>query len=115
MDTIKGFKNSWILTEEGLIKTNLIIKDGKIDKIGSYIENDLIEIPEDKIIVPGFIDQHIHGAAGMDVIDGSVEDIHEMACALAQEGLTAFLATTTNQSVDIINNSLSTIKKYMEE
>ena len=37
MDTIKGFKNSWILTEDGLVKTNLIIKDGKIDKIGSYI------------------------------------------------------------------------------
>ena len=33
MDTIKGFKNSWILTEDGLKKTNLIIENGKIVEI----------------------------------------------------------------------------------
>ena len=33
MNTIKGFKNSWILTEDGLVKTNLKIKNGKIDKM----------------------------------------------------------------------------------
>ena len=27
---VKGFKNSWILTEEGLKKTNLLIENGLI-------------------------------------------------------------------------------------
>lgn len=113
MDTIKGFKNSWILTEEGLIKTNLIIKDGKIDKIGSYIENDLIEIPEDKIIVPGFIDQHIHGTNNKDVIDGTENDLYEIATSLPSEGVTAFLATTTTQRVDVIDQTLISVSNYI--
>ena len=62
MKIINGFRNVNILTEEGLIKTNLIIKDGIIDKIGNFDCEGLIELSEDKIIVPGFIDQHIHGA-----------------------------------------------------
>ena len=28
MKQVKGFKNSWILTENGLVKTNLLIEDG---------------------------------------------------------------------------------------
>ena len=115
MDTIKGFKNSWILTEDGLVKTNLIINDGKIDKIGSYIENDLIEIPEDKIIVPGFIDQHIHGANGKDVIDGKLSDLHEIATSLPSEGVTAFLATTTTQRVDVIEQTLASVSNYISK
>ena len=113
MDTIKGFKNSWILTEEGLIKTNLIIKEGKIDKIGSYIENDLIEIPEDKIIVPGFIDQHIHGSNNKDVIDGTENDLYDIATSLPSEGVTAFLATTTTQRVDVIDQTLISVSNYI--
>ena len=34
MKQIKGFKNSYILTEEGIKKTNLIIKNGIILSIG---------------------------------------------------------------------------------
>lgn len=115
MKNIKGFKNSWILTEKGLIKTSLIIEDGKIKEIGDIESNDLIQLDDDKIIIPGFIDQHIHGAAGVDAIDGSVDVIHKMACALAQEGTTAFLATTVNQSVEVIDKSLISIKEYMEQ
>lgn len=114
MEKIKGFKNSWILSEEGIIKTNLIIKDSKIFKIGDYQEDGLIELDDDKILIPGFIDQHIHGAMGSDVIDGSEEDIRIMAHSLAQEGLTAFLATTTTQSVEVIDKSLDAVRKYME-
>ena len=49
MEKIKGFKNSWILSEEGIIKTNLIIKDSKIFKIGDYQEDGLIELDDDKM------------------------------------------------------------------
>ena len=34
---------------------------------------DLIELEENKFVIPGFIDQHIHGAAGSDAMDGTVE------------------------------------------
>ncbi len=115
MENIKGFKNSYILTEQGIVKTNLIIENGNILSIGNDEIEDLIELDEDKIILPGFIDQHIHGAAGVDMIDGAEEDIYKMACALAQEGVTAFLPTTTNQSIEVIDKSLEAVKRYINK
>lgn len=115
MREVKGFKNCWILLEEGLVKTSLLIENGLISKIGDIEEEDLIELEEDKIIIPGFIDQHIHGAGGSDIIDGTKDALHNMACHLAIEGTTAFLATTTTESVDVITNSLNAIKEYVED
>ena len=115
MEEIKGFKNSYILTEEGIKKTNLIIKDGIILSIGDKIIDGMIELDEDKILVPGFIDQHIHGALGVDIIDGNVENISIMAHTLPQEGITAFLPTTTTQSVEVIDKALNSVKKYIDK
>ena len=77
MEKIKGFKNSNILTEEGLKKTNLIIENGYIYSIGNYDEEGLIELDDQKIVIPGLIDQHIHGAFGSDAIDGKEEAIYK--------------------------------------
>lgn len=115
MKQIKGFRNSWILTEEGIVKTNLIIEDGKIVYIGDDSIDGLIELDNEKIVIPGFIDQHIHGASGVDAIDGNVDAIYKMACSLAKEGVTAFLPTTTNQSIEVIDASLKSIKEYMDK
>lgn len=112
---IKGFKNSLILTEKGLIKTNLIIKDGIIDFIGEIESNDLIELDENKIIIPGFIDQHIHGLSGYDVIDGKVEAIEKIASELPKEGVTAFLPTTITEEIEVINKSLKCINEYINK
>lgn len=115
MKTVKGFKNAWILTEEGLKKTNLVIENGKISYIGDANFDGLTTIDEDKIVVPGFIDQHIHGAAGSDAMDGTKEDLEKIANALAIEGTTAFCATTMTQSPENIDKALSAIKSYIDE
>lgn len=114
MDVIKGFKNSWVLTEGDFVKTNILLENGRIGKIGDFKCNGLEELSEDKIIIPGFIDQHIHGAAGSDVIDGTKEALSKIACALAKEGTTCFLATTTTHSTESIDKALSAVKEYME-
>lgn len=108
---MKGYKNSWILTEEGLKKTSLTF-DEKFQTIGQN-EEGLMELPEDYVIVPGFIDQHIHGAAGSDAMDGTVEDLSKIAGALASEGTTAFLATTMTQSPENIKKALSAVNTYI--
>ena len=114
MEQIKGFKNSWILTEEGLVKTNLIIENGLIKSIGEEVVEGLIELSEEKIVIPGFIDQHIHGAAGSDAMDGTIEDLSKIANALASEGTVGFLATTMTQSEENITKALVSIKEYNE-
>ena len=114
MEKVIGFKNSWILTEEGLKKTSMLIEEDKIVSIGDYNKEELIELDDDKIVIPGFIDQHIHGASGFDFIDCSVSEIQSIACDLLQEGVTGFLATTTTQSVEVIDQSLKNLKEYKE-
>ena len=44
-------------------------------------------------LFPGFIDAHIHGAVGVDVLAASFEDLHLVARFLAREGVTAWLPT----------------------
>ena len=48
--------------------------------------------------MPGFIDLHIHGGRGFDVMDGTIEAIHGLAEHLARHGVTGFLATTVTAS-----------------
>ncbi len=109
---MKGFKNSFIVTENGMIKGNLIIRDGKIETIGNKEVEGLEELPEGLIVVPGFIDEHVHGAAGSDAMDGTIEDLKKIADALASEGTTAFLATTMTQSPENITKALKAVKDY---
>lgn len=109
---MKGFKNSWILTEKGKIKGNLVIENGLIKSIGDESSSDLVELDENLIVIPGFIDEHIHGAAGSDAMDGTIEDLNKIACALASEGTTGFLATTMTQSPENIKKALNAVKEY---
>ena len=109
---MKGFKNSWIVTEKGLEKTSLVY-DELFTEIGTEHE-ELEQLPEDYVVVPGFIDQHIHGAAGSDAMDGTVEDLSKIANAVAKEGTTAFLATTMTQSPENITNALKAVRDYIE-
>ena len=108
---MKGFKNSWIITEKGLEKTSLVY-DELFTEIGKEYE-ELETLPEDYVVVPGFIDQHIHGAGGSDAMDGTLEDLKIIATSLAKEGTTAFLATTMTQSPENIENALKAVKEYI--
>lgn len=108
---MKGFKNSWIVTEKGLEKTSLVY-DELFTEIGKEYE-ELETLPEDYVVVPGFIDQHIHGAGGSDAMDGTLEDLKIIATSLAKEGTTAFLATTMTQSPENIENALKAVKEYI--
>ncbi len=45
-------------------------------------------------VVPGFIDLHVHGARGRDLMDGTLESLQAVSSALACHGTTSFLATT---------------------
>lgn len=112
MKKINGFTNCNILTNEGLKKTSLKIENGKVASIGDF--NEGLELNENYVVLPGFIDQHVHGAAGADAMDGTVEDLAKIANALASEGTVGFLATTMTQSVENITKALEAVKEYKE-
>ncbi|MBT2678922.1 N-acetylglucosamine-6-phosphate deacetylase [Bacillus sp. ISL-35] len=111
--------NARILTEETLIQRGyLYIKDGKISDIGPVSSlpqhhADLVDLPEDSTIVPGFIDVHIHGAGGADTMDATIEALSTMASILPAEGTTSFLATTITQEQSSIIKALENAAEYM--
>lgn len=75
---------------------NISIADDRIVAIGDEVTESAtkgIDVAG-QIVSPGFIDIHIQGAGGCDILDGSVESLKTMSRALARYGVTGFLATT---------------------
>ena len=111
---MKTFKNATVYVEgEGLKKCNLSF-DSKIQKISRCADKtaEVIELPDDAIVLPGFVDQHIHGAGGSDGMDGTIKDVSIIANTIAAEGTTSFLVTTMTQSPENITKALQAVKEY---
>ncbi|MEC2072729.1 N-acetylglucosamine-6-phosphate deacetylase [Alkalihalophilus marmarensis] len=113
--------NVEIYEEMNLITNGFIkIHDGKIAEIGSMdtfkcAETDtVLDYTNEYSLLPGFIDIHIHGANGADMMDSSVESLKTIAEYLPSEGTTSFLATTITQSEDLIEEALKQTALYKE-
>lgn len=94
----------------------VLIEDSLISKVGARSG---IEIPPgatiidraDKILVPGLIDVHMHGAVGHDLMEATPEAIRAVGSHLARHGTTAFLAATVTASLD---RTLESVQKLGE-
>jgi N-acetylglucosamine-6-phosphate deacetylase len=62
----------------------------------------------DDYILPGFIDVHVHGGAGRDMMEGG-DAPHVIAALHARHGTTSLLATTMTAPVEDINQALTAI------
>ncbi|WP_252312569.1 N-acetylglucosamine-6-phosphate deacetylase [Sinobaca sp. H24] len=102
------------------IKQDKIVKtapmaDWEIYKNEITVEKDkVLDFSKDKntFLVPGFVDVHIHGANGSDVMDGTETALQTMASFLPSEGTTSFLATTMTQHPDKIRQALEQVGSY---
>ncbi|WP_102026572.1 N-acetylglucosamine-6-phosphate deacetylase [Salirhabdus sp. Marseille-P4669] len=112
MERIKIYAENETI-EEGY----LLLENGKISKllrdIPEKLPADVIRINGKHLnALPGFIDSHIHGANGADVMDGTEEALDAIASALPAEGTTSFLATTITQSPANIEKALENVATY---
>ncbi len=60
----------------------------------------------------GFVDMHIHGSGGADVMDATEEALETISESLLQTGTTSFVATTMTMSQEDIIKALDTIIMY---
>lgn len=65
-------------------------------------------------VVPGFINEHIHGCAGADVMDDDDQALPTIQQALPATGVTSFAATTMTMEQDVMETSLKRIKAAKE-
>lgn len=95
---------------------DILVEDGNISRVAEKIDVQAdvhIEANGKKwTAFPGFIDIHIHGAAGHDAMDATPEALAGIAGALPKEGTTSFLATTMTQTDEAISKALYTIGEF---
>ncbi|BDG46671.1 N-acetylglucosamine-6-phosphate deacetylase [Parageobacillus sp. KH3-4] len=113
-------KNTTIYAETGKIEQGYVLTEGdKVSEVGpmsscpASIEAEVVELNPSFTVIPGFIDVHIHGAAGADVMDATNEALRTMAEALPKEGTTSFLATTMTAPIDRIERALENVAQYI--
>ena len=96
----------------------ILIRDGVIESVSP---RGAITLPTgaremiatDKTATPGFLDVHIHGAGGHDVMEGTGDALKAVASTLAAHGTTSFLATTVTASPDSICRSAEGVAHYI--
>lgn len=69
---------------------------------------------EGSYIGPGFINMHIHGCAGFDVMDNSHEALKNIGKYQAETGVTAFLPTTMTYDFPRIYKALDCINDFVK-
>ena len=67
-------------------------------------------------IVPGFIDVHVHGVDGTDVLDspGESDALAKIAAGLPKYGVTAFCPTTVACSAAMLQRTLESVRQFRE-
>ena len=114
---LKGFCQANVYVEgQGIVKKTIRIEDGKIAKICDCKDVEGFEkLDENLIVVPGFIDKHIHGANNSDGMYDTLEDAKNISKIVATEGVSSYLITTMTQTEENIDKALSNAKKYIEQ
>jgi len=97
----------WLLVERGLIRA---IGFGNIPDFSHGASIKSLDA-HGNMLLPGFIDLHVHGAMGHEVMDASAAGLEEMARFYASHGVTSFLATTWTASHPSIMKALQLVKQ----
>jgi N-acetylglucosamine-6-phosphate deacetylase len=103
-----------------IVDAGILIRDGVIEDLGlragMRAPNGAMEISAtDKVAVPGFVDVHIHGAGGHDVMEGNAEALARVTRTVARHGTTSFVATTVTASPDDTIRSVEGIARYISQ
>ena len=112
--------NAKIIFGDEIVEDKILLFDTKIIDIVEDIfvsESDNIEVIDAKgnYVSAGFIDLHIHGSGGADVMDATPEALETISSVLLQTGTTAFLATTMTMSKEYIDNALQNIQLHAQD
>lgn len=112
---------------QAIINAKFLVDDGILENKVLLFDNNIIgfadEVPEKTefldakgaYVSAGFIDLHIHGSGGADVMDATPEALETLSTTLLQTGTTSFLATTMTMSASDIDNALHNIQTHASE
>jgi len=110
------FKNAKIVDDSfHLADADIAVGGDKISEIAPGLSGEDECDLTGCVIVPGFVDIHIHACVGADTCDADPEGIAKMCAHLISKGVTSFCPTTMTVSHDDISKALSVVKGCMEQ
>ncbi|MFZ3191092.1 MAG: N-acetylglucosamine-6-phosphate deacetylase [Candidatus Sulfotelmatobacter sp.] len=108
---------------EEIMSPLVFIEDGFISAVSSQAER---EIPKngtvvdftresrDAILAPGFVDIHMHGGAGLDVMRASPAELPRLNKFLTTHGVTGYFPTTVAAPMDQTRDALERLAEAIE-
>jgi len=104
-------------TVESLV---VLVEDGKILEIAPRrarsVSAGVTAIDfSDRTLAPGYVDLHIHGSAGYDVMDDAAEALPAVEHLLARHGVTSYYPTTVTAPVDATLRALERLASAIEQ
>ena len=96
-----------VLTPQGFVRGTLDVVDGRIAGIsGQPISEGEARHADGPLVLPGFIDLHVHGGGGRDTMEGG-DAVVEIARLHARYGTTSMLATTMTAPMADISKAMA--------
>ncbi len=96
---------------EGMRRLDLRLAGGRISAMGEDLPLEGAKAVDASgcYVVPGFIDAHTHGGAGVDVNHADLADLKKLAAFFASQGITSFLPTVLSDAPDEMAQSLRAV------
>lgn len=111
--------NATLITPSGtLTKGWLLLDKGRIAVIGEHHPppaDDYLNGRGDEgwVVLPGYIDIHVHGSIGCDTMNGTPEALAALSTFFASKGVTGWLATTVTNSDAATHRALENVAAHM--
>ncbi len=113
-------RNAHVISPDVDLKKAFVELDGRrIARVGTGAAPktgfDRVVDAHGALLVPGFIDVHLHGACGHDVCDATPEAITAIAEAKLAEGCTSFLPTTLTVAKATLRAAAKAVAAYRKD
>ena len=116
-----AFTAAKLLTPSDMIDHPLLLVDrGHIVEIADHADRQLpagVSLTDfgGSVIAPGYVDVHIHGSSGYDVMDDAPEALPAIERLLARHGVTSYFPTTVTAPIDSILHALERLADSIEK
>ena len=114
--SVKTIINAKIITDKEVLEGYALSFNRKVLSLSKEVpkESEVIDA-QGLYLSAGFIDIHIHGSNGFDVMDATPEALEGISKSVLQTGTTSFLATTMTMSQEAIIKALENIQNFKSQ
>jgi N-acetylglucosamine-6-phosphate deacetylase len=114
-------RNARVLLPEGAVEgLALLLAGGYIARVFDSEQRESLRAErvlylDNLTLMPGFIDIHIHGAAGVDTMTATPDDLHLVGRFLARHGVTAWLPTLVPAPEEDYRHAVRAVERLLND